>query len=79
MSKKSEERKHWLLSRKFWLALLSLVVVAVEETVGIGIDPELLKAVVYPVIAYIAVEGAIDIVALVKAMKELAKDVEDKN
>jgi len=73
-----EKRKHWLLSRKFWLAVFAAAVIVLEQYTGIHIDPENLTALVIPIVVYIVGESAIDITAILKAAKEVAKDIETK-
>ncbi len=55
-----ETRKHWLLSRKFWIASATALVLILQDTLGIELDPENLVAVILPVVAYILGESYID-------------------
>ncbi len=48
-----EERKHWLLSRKFWLAVLTAITMILSDELGIELDPETVVAIILPVVAYI--------------------------
>ncbi len=54
------ERKHWLLSRKFWLAILTALTMVLSNTLGLDLEPEVLAAIVLPVVAYIIGESIID-------------------
>ena len=72
-----EKRKHWLLSRKFWLAVFAAAVIVLEQYTGVELEPENLVALVLPIVAYILGESAIDITGVLKAAKDIAKDVED--
>jgi len=49
-----------LKSRKFWLAFGSILAIFLTEIIGIDLDPEALKAIVWAVAAYIIGEGAVD-------------------
>ena len=55
-----EERKHWLLSRKFWLAVLTALTMILSDSFGLEIDPEIMVAIILPVVAYILGESYID-------------------
>lgn len=55
-----EERKHWLLSRKFWLAVVTAVTMILADNVGIDLDPEVVVAIILPVVAYILGEAYVD-------------------
>ena len=57
---KMEERKHWLLSRKFWLAVVTAVTMILADNVGIDLDPEVVVAIILPVVAYILGEAYVD-------------------
>ena len=48
-----EERKHWLLSRKFWIAVITAVTMILANTLGLELDPETVVAIILPVVAYI--------------------------
>jgi uncharacterized membrane protein len=63
------ERKHWLLSRKFWLAVLTAITMILSDELGIELDPETIVAIVLPVVAYILGEAYVDAQG-VKAKKE---------
>ena len=56
----NRKRKSPWLSRKFWLSLISFVVLVVNQTWGIELDPAALAAVVLPVVAYIFGEAWVD-------------------
>jgi|TARA_Y100000310_G_scaffold94472_1_gene92115 uncharacterized membrane protein len=51
---------HKLKSRKFWAAILFLVLVPLEKALGIDMDIEAFAAQVAPTIAYILGESYID-------------------
>ena len=53
-------RKSPWLSRKFWLSLISFVVLLVNQIWGIELDPAALAAVVLPIVAYIFGEAWVD-------------------
>ena len=53
-------RKSPWLSRKFWLSLISFVVLLVNQIWGIELDPAALAAVVLPIVAYILGEAWVD-------------------
>jgi len=55
-----EERKHWLLSRKFWIAVITAVTMILADTLGLELDPETVVAIILPVVAYILGESIID-------------------
>ncbi len=55
-----EERKHWLLSRKFWIAVFTALTMVLSNTLGLDLEPEVLAAIVLPVVAYIIGESIID-------------------
>ena len=59
-----EERKHWLLSRKFWLALLTAVTFLVYEFTSIELDPEIIIGIILPILAYILGESYVDAQAI---------------
>lgn len=47
-------------SRKFLLAVASVVLVTLNEVFDLGIDEQAYMAIVGPIVAFIAAEGAID-------------------
>ena len=55
-----EERKHWLLSRKFWLAVATALTMILADTLGLELDPETVVAIILPVVAYILGEAYVD-------------------
>jgi uncharacterized membrane protein len=55
-----EERKHWLLSRKFWIAVITAVTMILADTLGLELDPETVVAIILPVVAYILGESYVD-------------------
>lgn len=57
-----EERKqkHWLLSRKLWLAVATTATMILANTLGLELDPEVVVAIILPVVAYIVGESIID-------------------
>ena len=55
-----EERKHWLLSRKFWIAVITALTMILADTLGLELDPETVVAIILPVVAYILGEIFID-------------------
>jgi len=57
---KMEERKHWLLSRKFWIAVVTALTMILADTLGLELDPETVVAIILPVVAYILGESFID-------------------
>jgi len=57
---KMEERKHWLLSRKFWIAVVTALTMVLADTLGLELDPETVVAIILPVVAYILGESFID-------------------
>lgn len=52
--------KNPLLSRKFWGALLALILPLVAKYAGVQLDTETLLTIILPVVAYILTEGAVD-------------------
>lgn len=60
MDSGEQERKHWLLSRKFWLAVLTALAMVLSDTLGLELEPETMVAIILPVIAYILGESYID-------------------
>lgn len=56
----SGKRKSPWLSRKFWLGLISFIVLLVNQIWGIELDPAALAAVVLPIVAYILGEAWVD-------------------
>jgi len=61
-----EERKHWLLSRKFWLAVLTALAMILSDSFGLELDPEIMVAIILPVVAYILGEAYVDASAVKK-------------
>jgi hypothetical protein len=57
---KMEERKHWLLSRKFWLAVVTAATMILSDAIGLNLDPEVVVAIILPVVAYILGEAYVD-------------------
>jgi hypothetical protein len=57
---KMEERKHWLLSRKFWIAVVTALTMILADTLGLELDPETVVAIILPVVAYILGEAYVD-------------------
>ena len=55
-----EERKHWLLSRKFWLAVVTAMTIILSDKFGLELDPETVVAIILPVVAYILGEAYVD-------------------
>jgi hypothetical protein len=55
-----DKRKHWLLSRKFWLAVITALTMILSNTLGLELDPETIVAIILPVVAYILGESYID-------------------
>lgn len=60
--------KNPLLSRKFWGALLALILPLLAKYVGVQLDTEQLLTIILPVMAYIVTEGAVDHVRAKKAV-----------
>ena len=54
------ERKHWLLSRKFWIAVVTVLTMILADSFGLELDPEVIVAIILPVVAYILGESYID-------------------
>ncbi|HHY70628.1 MAG TPA: hypothetical protein GX519_03020 [Thermoanaerobacterales bacterium] len=63
------ERKHWLLSRKFWIAIITALTMILADNFGLEIDPEVIVAIILPVVAYILGESYIDAKAVDKIEK----------
>ena len=61
-----EERKHWLLSRKFWIAVVTALTMILSDKLGLDLDPEMVVAIILPVVAYILGESFIDSKAVKK-------------
>ena len=55
-----EERKRWLLSRKFWIAIVTALTMILSDRLGLELDPETVVAIILPVVAYILGESIID-------------------
>lgn len=60
------ERKHWLLSRKFWIAVVTALTMILSGKIGLDLDPETIVAIILPVVAYILGESIIDAKAVNK-------------
>ena len=60
----NKERKHWLLSRKWWTAMLTVIGVPLNQMYGIELPAEALITVAIVAVAYILGEGKIDVEAL---------------
>lgn len=60
------ERKHWLLSRKFWIAVVTVLTMILADSFGLELDPETIVAIILPVVAYILGESYIDAKAVDK-------------
>jgi len=56
----TQERKHWLLSRKFWLAVITAITLVLQKEIGLELDPEVITGIIVTVVAYIVGESAID-------------------
>jgi len=65
-----EERKHWLLSRKFWIAVITALTMILADTLGLELDPETVVAIILPVVAYILGESIIDAKAVKRRNKQ---------
>lgn len=55
-----DERKHPLLSRKFWLATATALTMFLSHKIGLELDPEIVVAIILPVVAYILGESYVD-------------------
>ncbi len=55
-----DTRKHPLLSRKFWLATITAVTMFLSYYYGLELDPEIIAAVILPVVTWIIGESMID-------------------
>ncbi len=53
-------RRHPLLSRKFWLATITAITMFLSYYYGLELDPEVIAAVILPVITWIIGESMID-------------------
>ena len=53
-------RKHPLLSRKFWLATITALTMYLSYAYGLELNPEMIVAVILPVITWIIGESIID-------------------
>jgi len=60
------ERKHWLLSRKFWLAVVTAITLVLQKQIGLDLDPEVITGIIITVVAYIVGESVIDAKAVKK-------------
>ncbi|MEW5920729.1 MAG: hypothetical protein AB1796_07260 [Bacillota bacterium] len=60
MALEKNERKHPLLSRKFWLAVITALSMYLSHAYGLELDPEFIVAVILPVITWIVGESIID-------------------
>jgi len=60
METNGEDRKHWLLSRKFWLAVVTAATMIFSDSFGLELDPETVVAIILPVVAYILGEAYVD-------------------
>lgn len=60
------ERKHWLLSRKFWLAIVTVVTMIFSDKLDLELDPETVVAIILPIVAYILGEAYVDAKAVKK-------------
>ena len=58
---KEEKRKHFLLSRKWWTAMLTVVGIPLNQVYGIELPAEALITVAIVAVAYILGEGKVDI------------------
>lgn len=65
-----EERKHWLLSRKFWIAVVTALTMILSDQLGIELEPETVVAIILPVVAYILGESIIDAKAVKRRNKQ---------
>jgi len=65
-----EERKHWLLSRKFWIAVVTALTMILSDKLGLDLDPEMVVAIILPVVAYILGESFIDSKAVKRRNKQ---------
>lgn len=61
-----KKRKHWLLSRKFWLTVATAFTMILSDKIGLELDPETIVAIILPVVAYILGEAYIDAKAVDK-------------
>ena len=60
------KRKHWLLSRKFWIAIVTALTMVLSDNIGIELESETIVAIILPVVAYILGESYIDSQAVKK-------------
>ena len=60
LGKVNGKRKSPWLSRKFWLSLISFIVLLANQIWGIELDPAALAAVVLPIVAYVLGEAWVD-------------------
>jgi len=61
-----EERKHWLLSRKFWLAVATALTMILSQDNFLFLNLETVVAIILPIIAYILGESYVDAKAVKK-------------
>ena len=66
MANTKEGQKHWLLSRKFWLAVVTAIAMILSDNLGLELEPETMVAIILPVVAYILGESYIDSKAVKK-------------
>ena len=68
MGDKKNERKHFLLSRKWWSAIIGAVIIPLNQLYGMELPSEALVLVAISITAYILGESKVDIEAI-KAAK----------
>jgi len=67
MSKeRKNDRKHFLLSRKWWTAMIAVIGIPLNQIYGIELPTEALITVAVVAAAYILGEGRVDIEAIRK-------------
>jgi uncharacterized membrane protein len=55
-----------LKSRKFWIAVLSGLLVVLNDQMGWGIEPEAIKQFITIMVGYLIAEGAVDAAGAIK-------------
>ena len=53
-------KKKWYQSRKFWVAVVAAVVVALNTHYGWALEPEAIMVILSPFLIYIGVQGVVD-------------------
>ena len=64
------------VSRKFWFALLAIILTAFNDMMGEPLDEEAISNIVNTVLGYIGVQGVVDVTHVVKQTENKKEETE---